>query len=170
MAPLQRQAVQRLARLIRRPPVHAAQARTGRLAHRLHQLGALLLDELADAHTRLAENRHRAGIHGVQGDRRALLGQRGEHDGGDRLLLHQLAQEGQVVHARHFHVHHQHVGAQGIELLQGEQRIVGDAHHLDVRLAAELLAKHGADHRRVVDDHYLDHADSLCRWGTRAMR
>jgi hypothetical protein len=82
----------------------------------------------------------------------AALGQRGHHHHRQRVQAHQVFQEGQPVHARHFHVQGDHVRGQALDLLARQQRVGGGADHVDGRIAGQDLGEHLAHDGGVVDD------------------
>jgi hypothetical protein len=72
------------------------------------------------------------------------------------VLGHDLAQEGDSVHARHFHIEDDDVRPADLHPLQGKYRINRGADDLDGVILSECGRQDLADHRRVVDDHDLD--------------
>ena len=88
-----------------------------------------------------------------------VLGQARADDHRDRVLGHDLAQEGQPVHARHLDVQRDDVRDLAADLLGGDVGVGGGAHHRDFRVGREDLGEGLAHDRRVVDD---QHADRAC--------
>jgi hypothetical protein len=113
-----------------------------------------LLGHLADriGPAGLGDHVHGAGLQRLDGGRGSRLGHRADDDDRQRVVLHQLAQEGQAVHARHLDVERQHVGPVLDDHVAGDEGIGRPADHFDRRLAAQRVADHLAHDRRVVDD------------------
>ena len=133
----------------------ALQPRLRRGLHRLADAHLGFHQELRGAETRLEDHVDGAGLERLHQRLGALLGQRGAHHHGDRPLRHQLAQEGDAVHARHLDIQRDHVGHFGLDAPRGDERIGRGADHRDVRIAAEHLGQRLAHDRRVVDDQHL---------------
>ena len=98
----------------------------------------------------------RAQLQRLQGDRRARFGQRRHHHHRHRPQPHQIAEEGQAVHARHFHVQGQHVGIELFDLFPRRVGIGRRTHHFDAGVLAENLGENLADQRGIVHDQHLD--------------
>src|SRR5690606_38760505 len=97
-----------------------------------------------------------AGVQGIETDPRALIGQRGEHEHGCRLTLHDLAHGSNAVHHRHLVVHGDHVRMQGQCLLHRLLAVGGCPHHLNLRIGTEDLRYPPAEEARVIHHQYLD--------------
>jgi hypothetical protein len=83
----------------------------GRQARQIHLGGRLDLVDQIDRHipdtvsrARLAHDLDRAGIQRLESENSALLRQRGDDDHRDRVVVHELPQEGDAIHAGHLHV------------------------------------------------------------------
>src|SRR5450759_5860973 len=66
--------------------------------------------------------------------------------------MHQLFQKGQAVHAGHFDVQREHVGAQRENFVARDVGIGRGAHHLYVALAGQGFAEDSADNGGIVND------------------
>ncbi len=107
---------------------------------------------LADVDLRLGHEIHRPKFQGPQGRLAALLRQRGNHDHGQRMGLHELLQKGQSIHAWHFHVQGQHIGVQLLDLLPRGIRVAGSSNDFKIRVLTEQLAEQLTYESRIVDD------------------
>ena len=101
---------------------------------------------------RLADDVDGADAQRLDAGGRALLRQRADDDGRNRMVLHQLAQEAEAVHARHLDVERDDVGLELQDHVPRDVRIGGAADHLDVVVLAQGVAEQLADDRRVVDE------------------
>ena len=121
----------------------------GRLDRR-DQAVAVIGQELAQPLLGLGDEADRAGVECRHRRLAALLGQRRAHHHRRGALVHQLAQEGDAVHARHLDVQHDDVRPVGRHLRHREQRVASGADDLDAT-GGQLLGHEAAHHRRVVD-------------------
>jgi len=71
---------------------------------------------------------------------------------------HELAQEGQAVHPRHFDVEDDDVRPVLDDQIASFERIVGPADHTDVLGSGQYPGEDGPDQCRVIHDEYLDGA------------
>jgi hypothetical protein len=101
---------------------------------RIHQV-------IGHADLRLQDDVDRAGLQGLEQGLRPRLGQRRTHHHRHRVLGHQLAQEGDAVHARHLDVQGDDVGDLLANALGGHERVGGDADHLDLRILSRTAAR-----------------------------
>ena len=113
-------------------PGHRQPLQSGvcRRLHRLADARARFAQELRRAQPRLQDHVHRAGLQCLHQRLRALFGQRGAHHHRDRPLRHQLAQEGDAVHARHLDIQRDYVGHFGLDAPRGNERVRRGADHL----------------------------------------
>ena len=117
------------------------------------------MQEFPHADARLGQDVDRAQFQRAQGHVAAVLGVAGADHHGQRSLAHQLAQEGQPIHARHFDVEHDHVGGKARHLLLGDQWVRGDL-DVDVGLAGENGEDGLANYGRIV---HHEHVQALAR-------
>ncbi len=82
--------------------------------------------------------------------------QRGDHHDWQRMRLHQLLEELEAAHARHFDVQSEHVWLEVLKLAPGGVAIERGADDLDLRVAAQDVAQRAAHQRRIVDHQHLD--------------
>ncbi len=115
-----------------------------------------LLQELTQADLRLGDDVDSTRTHRLHGDLRALLREGGADDHGGRPLLHQLAQKGDPIHARHLDIQHDDVRPLLLHLPLGEDGIARSSDDLDAADTAQLIGEHLTHDRRIVDDQNLD--------------
>ena len=101
---------------------------------------------------RLGQHFHGAEFQRLQRGLAGWLGQRTDDDRRHGMKVHQLLQEGEPVHARHFDVQGQHVGLERKDLVAGHVRIGRGADHFDVRLSRQGLGQDLAHDGGIVDD------------------
>ena len=125
-------------------------------AHGGHQLVGRVGEELLESQPRFGDHGHCAGGQRIHRHARAFFGERGadHHRGG--ALAHDLAQEGDAIHARHFHIQHDHVRPLLAHFFDGQQRVGGGGDDLDAGRFVEHAHQHLAYHRRIIDHHRLD--------------
>ena len=135
----------------------------GRGADGIGHLLSTLLEKITQPRGGFADHLHGTRRQGLQGNVGALLGQgRADHHR-RRPGRHDLPQEADAIHARHFHVQQDHVRPYTLHFLQGQDRVHRRADHLDILVRLEQLL-HGFTHyRRVIDDHHLDR-HQLASW------
>src|SRR4030066_83111 len=75
------------------------------------------------------------------------------------MQTHELFEEGDSIHVRHFHIQSEHVWLQVFDFLSCNQRIRGRGHHLEYRIFLKDCRKQLAHKRRVVND---QHANLSC--------
>src|SRR4030066_551214 len=75
------------------------------------------------------------------------------------MQTHELFEEGDSIHVRHFHIQSEHVWLQVFDFLSCNQRIRGRGHHLEYRIFLKDCRKKLAHKRRVVND---QHANLSC--------
>ena len=112
----------------------------------LNGLGQLL-QPFAQIPLRLGHIVQRAGFQGIQCDLTALFGEARYHDDRHGTKTHEIAQERQAVHARHFHIQRQHIRIQGLDGFPGLIGIPGLAHHLQIRGGVDDFPQQGAHER-----------------------
>src|SRR5471032_851808 len=137
----------------------------GGRAHRRHQFVGAVVQELLQVQPRLGDDGDGAGGQRFHRGLRALLGQRRTDHHRRRMLGHDLFQKRDAVHARHFHIEHDHVRPLGFHAFHRQQRIGHGVADADAGGRVEQGAEHLPHHGRIVDDHDLDitHAFSLTR-------
>ena len=87
-------------------------------------------------------------VHGIKCHGRALLRERADdHHSHRRAFLLQLAQIGQAIHARHFHVQGHHIGLKTCDFLHGYQWVVCNPHNLNVRVVSQSVGNGLSDQR-----------------------
>ena len=116
--------------------------------------------EVADlvGSTWLAQDLDGTDLQRFEGERPVGLRERRDDHGRHRVVLHELAQERDPVHARHLDIERDHVGLELDDLRPRDVRIAGDAHDLDVGVARELALEDLANDGGVVDDQDADFA------------
>ncbi len=90
---------------------------------------------------------------------RTGLRQRRAHHDRDRPLRHQLAQEGDAIHARHLDVERDDVRDLLLQLPRRHEGIGRHPHDLDIRILLQHMGQCLADAGGIVDD---ENADFLC--------
>ena len=127
----------------------------GRLDH-VADAGRRILEEFGDIHPWLEDDVDGARLQRLHQGFGAFLRERRAHDNRDRALRHNLPQEGDAVHARHFDIERDDVGQVVLNTLRRDEGVGRRAHDADVRIALEY-ADQGLAHRgRVIDDQNLD--------------
>ncbi|EVT88859.1 hypothetical protein Z046_29745 [Pseudomonas aeruginosa VRFPA09] len=81
------------------------------------------LHAFGDAQPGLGDEVHRAQFQRAQGGFGTALGERGDHQHRGRPRLHQLVEEGQAVHPRHFHVEADHVRRVLLDQVAGDEGV-----------------------------------------------
>ncbi len=99
----------------------------GRL-DRADEVGRGVFQKTFEADLRLGDDAHRAGGQRLHGGFRPCFGERGADHHRRRALGHDLAQETDAVHARHFHIQHDHIRPLLAHALHRKHRIGGCAH------------------------------------------
>jgi len=138
-----------------RPAPQPAHARLRGGADRVDEGDRGVAELFADAHLRLEDDVDRAELQRAHGQLARRLGEaRADHDR-QRRLVHQLAQKGQPVHARHFQIEDDHVGTARLHLGHRDQRIGrgGDGHRRSEQRGHDL-----ADDGGVVDHEDVERA------------
>jgi len=135
-----------------RPPLDLG--RRGR-AHGVRQGLGNVLGRIGGA--RLAQHLHRAEVQRLHGQFAVLWGQRTQDHHGQRVMLHELGQKRQAVHAGHLQVERDDVGLQFNDLVTGDIGVHRRPDDLNVVVARQLFGDHLAHHRRIVDDQHPDH-------------
>ncbi len=105
-----------------------------------------------------AEHVHRAELEGLERVIGPALRQGAEHDDRHRPMLHEQAQEGEAVHARHFQVEREHVGLQLADAVARLVGIAGGADNLDGRVGAEGVGGDLPHEGGIIDDEDTDFA------------
>ena len=124
-----------------------------------------LVEELLEAHARLGHHRHRPRGQRLQCDLAARGRQRRADHRGDGVAVHDLAQEGQAVHAGHLDVEQQHVRAVLADGRGGQHGVGRAADERDVALVLQQVLDGLADHGRVIDHIDLDGHQGLPSMG-----
>ena len=83
-----------------------------------------VLQEGFEIDLRLGDDAHRAGSERFHRDLGALFRERGADDDGRWVLGHDLLEERQTVHARHFNVQHDYVGPLVLQFFEREDRVL----------------------------------------------
>ena len=104
----------------------------------------------------LQDDVDRPGFQGLKQGLRPRLGQGRTHHHRDRPLGHQLAQEGDAVHARHLDVEGDDVRNFLGNALGGDERIGRDADHLDLRIGFQDRRQGLPNRGRVINDQNAD--------------
>ena len=134
------------------------------------------LDHIADAiralgqmvrrpDARLQYDVDRAGLQRLHQGLGSGLGQGRAHDHRDRPLGHQLAQEGDAVHARHLDVQGDDVGHVLGDATRGDEGVGGHAHDLDAGVGGQDVDQSLAHTGRVVDDQNADLGHGIRSFG-----
>src|SRR5690348_12415995 len=79
------------------------------------------------------------------------------------MILHQLLEKGQAIHARHLDVERQHIRLEGQNLVAGNERIRRRPHDLQVVFGGYGVGEKLAHDRRVVHDQNFDFASVVHR-------
>jgi hypothetical protein len=124
----------------------------------LDQLIAVVFQGRGEVDLRLGQVVHRAQGERIQRDIRAALGERGHHHHRHGAQPHEILEEGDAVHLRHFHIQGDHIGVERFDLLARHVRIAGDAYDLNARVAPQDVGEQTAHQGGVVHDEDLDPA------------
>ncbi len=90
----------------------------------------------------------------LQGDDRAPLGHRAEHDHRQAgLALADFGQRFQAVHFRHLDIENHQIRVDGREFLQRHPTVLGLAGNFQHRIARQNVSEQSADQRRIIDEH-----------------
>ena len=119
-------------------------------ANAVLQFGGDITDRVRSA--RFGDDVDRAGGQRLDARGRSGLRHRAHDDHRQRMVRHQLAQEGQAVHARHLDVERDHVRLVLQDQVARDERIRREADHLHVRLGLERVGEHPPHDRGIVDD------------------
>ncbi len=133
-----------------------AHAGAGGRANLVGELLRVVEHAVANADLRLGDEIDRAQFQRAQRDFVAALGQRRHHHDRHRPQAHQLLEEVEAVHARHFDVERQHVRVVLLDEFARDERVGRGRHDGHVRLAIDDFRHQAADQRRIVDAQYLD--------------
>ena len=109
--------------------------RRGRRLHRLAEHHARFLQKLFAAQSRLGDDLDRAVFERLQRALRAFFGQARTDDHRDRVLGHDLLQEGQAVHAGHFDIQGDDIRHLFGDALGRDEGIAGGADDFNFRIA-----------------------------------
>ena len=107
-------------------------------------------------HLGLGDKVDRTQLQRLQRGLGAALGQRGHHHHGHGPQPHEIREEGDAIHARHFHVEREHVRFQFLDALASHERVAGRAHDFDVVRGLQYLDQDLAHQRRIVDHEDFD--------------
>ena len=91
---------------------------------------------------------------GLQAQRRSRRRVRADDDDRNRLMLHQVPQEGQAVHFRHLDVQGDDIRAVLRDELTCAEGVGGLSNDLDVGLSSQSAGQHPSAGGRVVDDQH----------------
>ena len=127
-----------------------AYARSGGGANLLREVVPQLSHRVRTAG--LGQNLDRAEFQRLYGGAARGLREAADDDGGQRMEVHQLLQKGQAIHARHFDVQREHIGAQREDLVARHVGVGRGADHLDVALAGQSFGEDSAHNGRIVND------------------
>src|ERR1700722_1155380 len=111
---------------------------------------------MGDVDLWLGDEVDRAELQRGEGDVGASLGERRAHDHRHWPQPHQVAQELQAVHARHFHIERQYVRIEYLDLFARYEGIRRRTDDLQRRVGPENLRQQRAHQCRIVDDQHLD--------------
>ena len=122
---------------------------------------------IGDPDARLQDDVDRPRLQRLEQRFRAFLDQRRAHHHRQGALRHQLAQEGDAVHARHLDVQGDDVGHLLLNVARGGKGIGGGGDHLDFRIGGQDRGHRLADAGTVVDHQDTDflHRRQI-RWNT----
>jgi len=132
------------------------QPRPGRRADLVGDLIRVFVHAVAHAQLGLGDKVHRAQLQRAQRGFRAALGQRGDHHHRRRAQAHELFQEVEAVHLRHFDVQREHVRVGLLDEVARDDRVGRHAHHFHIGLAVDDLLQDAADQCRIVDAQHLN--------------
>lgn len=126
--------------------------RHGGGAQAVADLGGGLAEGFRIGNRGLADDTERARLHRLHAAARALFGERGADHDRDWVLRHDLAQEGDAIHARHFEIKEDHVWEFIDHHAGGGESVGGEAHDGERRIGFDDAAHHDAGRGRVVHD------------------
>ena len=112
------------------------------------------LEPVGHTDLRLGDEIDRAELERAQGDVGAALGQRRHHHDRRRAQPHQLAQEIDAVHARHFDVERDHVGVDVADQLARGERVARRTDAFHVGLTVDDLGEQAAHQRGIIHHHH----------------
>ncbi len=115
---------------------------------------ARFVEELGGVDARLGHDIHRASFERLHQGFRTGLGQARADDHGNGPLAHDLAQEGQAIHARQLDIEEHDIGHFLADALDGHIGIGRRRHDLEVGIGSDDLAQGRADRGAVVDDEH----------------
>ncbi len=115
-----------------------------------------LFQELLGPDPRFQDDFDGAVFEGLERGLRTGFRQARTDDHGHRVLCHDLVEEGNAVHARHFHVEGDDVGDLAADLVRCNIGVRRCCHDLDLVVRVEDLLERLAHHRRIIDDEYAD--------------
>ena len=120
------------------------------------QFGDRFMQEITHAQLRTGNHRHRTGGQCFGRDIAGTADPRTAHDDRRGPAGHDLAQEGNAIHARHLDVEQDHVRPLLLHLAQGKHRIGRGPDDADVGSLRQQLLYQLAHHRGVIDHHHAD--------------
>lgn len=126
----------------------------------LDQFVGILAQTGRDRAIGLAHEIHRAQFERVQRHLGPALCERGDHHHRHGPQPHQIAQEGQPVHARHLDIEREHIGIEFLDAFARHIGVLSRTHHLDPRGRPQDLGQQLAHQGRVVDDKNTYHLRS----------
>jgi hypothetical protein len=112
---------------------------------------------------RLGQHLHGPDVKRLQRGLARRLPQRADHNDREGMVMHELLEERQAIHARHLDIESQHVRPKRQDLVAGDERIRRRSHNLQVRLLGDGLGENLADDRRVIHDQDPDLATLIHR-------
>lgn len=93
---------------------------------------------------------------------RTRFRQRRTHHDRDRPLRHQLAEEGNAIHARHLHIERDDIGDLLLQLPCRHEGVRCDRHDLDIGILLQYMGQRLADAGGIVDDENADFLSHEC--------
>ena len=129
-----------------------AQPGSGCGLHGIADRGSRIFKKLFGAEARLGDDVDRAVFKRFECALRAFVSETGANDNGDGVLAHDLFEEGEAIHARHFDVERDDVGDLFCDAVGGDKGIAGGGDDFDFRVGVEYLAQSLAHNCGVV--HY----------------
>jgi hypothetical protein len=129
------------------------------MERRAHEFGKSIRD-ITDRETSAGfrNNFERAGLEAFDGECAALWRYRTTHNRGHWMELHQLLEEGESIHARHFDVENDAIWLELQDFLARSERIGGGSDDLEPRLTRQLCLEDLTHDCAVIDDQHARNA------------
>ena len=104
---------------------------------------------------RLCKNVDGAGFESLKSGTAGGNSEGADYDDRHGAIVHQLPEERDAVHARHFNVEGEDVGLEGEDFVACDVRVRGGSDHLDIGLTGQCVGEDLAHDRGIVDDEDL---------------